>query len=206
MNHLAMFAITAAALTFIGCDQTNGVGGNGQPSRERPQPVDESTASTGTVIFTGGYETDPRDNGRPVALIAGALGVEDQVFRDAFSNVNPAHNGRPSEAEAQRNKRVLLDALGPHGITNERPDEVSDYYRYRQQEDELWPVKPAEAKAIITDGKVTSFEITDAGSGYSSTPTVKVAGHPNIRVEATLEFSNDFSANGRVTKLEIVSE
>ncbi|NBQ65466.1 MAG: hypothetical protein EBT95_08050 [Verrucomicrobia bacterium] len=27
------------------------------------------------VVFSGGHETDPRDHGRPVVLIAGALGV-----------------------------------------------------------------------------------------------------------------------------------
>ena len=27
------------------------------------------------VVFTGGYETDPRDRGRPVILVASALGV-----------------------------------------------------------------------------------------------------------------------------------
>lgn len=27
------------------------------------------------VVFSGGHETDPRDHGRPVVLIAGALGI-----------------------------------------------------------------------------------------------------------------------------------
>lgn len=204
MNRLSVlpFAIVVAA-NVIGCNESRSPTGDGGPSRERPQAVDESTATPGTVIFRKGFETDPGDRGRPVALIAAALGVEDQVFRDAFRNVQPAHDGRPSEGQARQNKRVLLDALAKHGVTNETLDEVSDYYRYRPHEDEIWPVKPAVAKAVITDGEVTGFEIINAGSGYSSIPTVTVAGNPDVRVVVAIEFSSDFSTNGRVTKLTV---
>src|SRR5437588_6288417 len=85
------------------------------------------------VTFTGGHEIDPRDHGRPVALIAAALGVKPEIFRDAFSRVTPAKNGKPTGDEARRNKEILMKALGPHGITNERLDEVSNYYRYQPQ-------------------------------------------------------------------------
>ena len=40
--------------------------------------------------FTGGYDTDPRDHGRPVVLVAAGLGVAPEVFREAFSHVHPA--------------------------------------------------------------------------------------------------------------------
>src|SRR6478736_1641922 len=65
------------------------------------------------VVFSGGYDTDPRDKGRPVVLVAGALGVTPEVFRDAFSRVHPAGPGRggPTREEAQANKAVLMSAL-----------------------------------------------------------------------------------------------
>lgn len=155
------------------------------------------------MLFNGGYETDPRDHGRPVKLIAAALGVEAQVFRDAFSNVNPAQNGAPTEARARTNKKVLLDALSKHGVTNERLDEVSNYYRYQPGRGNLWKHTPASATAIIKEGKVTGFEITNAGSGYLTPPTVTVAGHPDLRVKATLEFSKEFRTNGSIKSLTI---
>src|SRR5690348_5443743 len=106
------------------------------------------------VTFSGGHETDPRDHGRPVVLIAAALKVKPEVFRKAFSGVTPARGRRPSGDEQRRNKEALLKVLGPYNVTNERLDEVSDYYRYRPEKGELWPTKPAKAEAIIEDGKL----------------------------------------------------
>ena len=48
------------------------------------------------VVFSGGHETDGRDGGRPVILIAAALKVKPEVFRAAFSGVHPARGGGPS--------------------------------------------------------------------------------------------------------------
>ena len=45
------------------------------------------------VVFSGGHGTDPEDRGRPVALVAGGLGVPAKVFRDAFRLVHPAPDG-----------------------------------------------------------------------------------------------------------------
>ena len=55
----------------------------------------------GDVVIQGGYETDSRDNGRPVRLIAAALEVPDEVFREAFAGVphRPATHRTPSESE-----------------------------------------------------------------------------------------------------------
>jgi hypothetical protein len=73
---------------------------------------------TGEVVFSGGFDTEEQDRGRPVRLIASALGVESQVFRDAFSGVKPAHSMfGPTPSVARDNKKVLLDASGPYGIT-----------------------------------------------------------------------------------------
>src|SRR5438445_707423 len=66
------------------------------------------------VIFTGGYETDPSDHGRPVVLVAAALEVKPEVFREAFRDVRPARNGKPSAEEARNNKAALMKGLQPY--------------------------------------------------------------------------------------------
>lgn len=153
--------------------------------------------------ITGGHQTDPVDRGRPVRLIAGALGVAPETFRDAFSNVSPARDGPPSRQRARRNKDILMRALGPHGITNDRLDEVSDYYRYRPQAGEMWPTDEAEIHAIVDAGRVTGFDITHAGSGYCSTPTITVPGHPNVQTDVELAFSPDFNRNGSIRSITL---
>lgn len=172
-------------------------------NRDRETP-DLKDAPEGAVVFGGGYETDPRDHGRPVALIAAALGVKSEVFREAFSRVRPARGGPPSAERVRANKQVLMEALGKYGITNDRLDEVSNYYRYRPEAGETWPHSAARAKAIIKDGQVTGIEITDPGHGYMTAPTVSIAGYRDVQVKAEIEFSQDFATNGRVTKLTIV--
>src|SRR5437879_4504223 len=68
------------------------------------------------VAFTGGHETDPRDGGRPVVLVAAALKVPADVFPKAFSGVTPAAGGRqPSREQVRRNKEALLRVLAPYG-------------------------------------------------------------------------------------------
>ena len=101
------------------------------------------------VTFSGGHETDPKDHGRPVVLVAAALGVKPDVFRKAFSGVTPARGRGPTGEEARRNKEALLKVLAPYKVTNERLDEVSDYYRYRPQKGELWPTTSAKAYAVV---------------------------------------------------------
>ena len=84
-------------------------------------------------MFSGGRETDAHDGERPAVLVAAALGVKPKVFRDAFRGVTPARGGPPSSRAARRNKAALLKVLGPHGVTNNRLDQVSDHYRYQPQ-------------------------------------------------------------------------
>src|SRR4051812_26475330 len=69
------------------------------------------------VVFSGGHETEGVDRGRPVVLIAAALGVKPEVFREAFSHVHPAGpgSGGPTGAEARQNKAALMSALGKYG-------------------------------------------------------------------------------------------
>ena len=127
-------------------------------SSSRAQSNQSPSTTRVPVVFSGGHETDPRDRGRPVVLIAAALGVPADVFREAFSHVRPAPAGTaPDPRQVRDNKAALLDALGPYGITNERLDTVSDYYRYVRRRGKLWPTKPASAYALVRDGKIVEL-------------------------------------------------
>jgi hypothetical protein len=158
------------------------------------------------IKFSGGHETDRRDGGRPVVLVAAGLGVTPELFREAFRGVTPARGGPPSRAQAQRNKRALLKVLGPHGVTNERLDEVSNYYRYRPQEGEFWRNRPAKATAILKEGRVTRIEITEAGAGYSSPPKATIPGFEATPLEVKLLFDKDLETNGSVKAIEVVRD
>lgn len=158
-----------------------------------------------TVVFSGGHGTDPQDGGRPVVLVAAALEITPEVFREAFSAVTPASDGKPSPAEARRNKDVLLKALKPHGVTNDRLDEVSNYYRYHPQSGEIWKATAAKAHAVVEDGKVTQIVVTEPGSGYSTPPTATLKGMEGTQLKVTLQMSKDLKKNGSVTSIEPVS-
>lgn len=169
-------------------------------------PPEKPDSGRAAVTFSGGHETDPRDRGRPVVLIAAALGVPAEVFREAFTHVRPAPAGtRPTREQERANKRALLDALAKYGVTNERLDEVSNYYRYNRERGETWPVQPATAYAQLKDGKIAGFVVTGGGSGYSSPPTVAVAGFPAPAAHVTLDFGEDFSKNGSVVAIALPS-
>jgi len=159
------------------------------------------------VAFTGGHDTDPRDRGRPVILIANALKVTPDVFRQAFRGVHPAQrDGGPTDAEARANKKVLMDALSPYGVTDDRLNEVSNQYRYRRDKGQMWPTVPATAYATVSNGVVTGIVVTNSGSGYSSPPIVSIEGMPNVHAEATLSFDTDFMKNGAVKEIALVSK
>ncbi len=148
------------------------------PAQDSPLPGDTKL----DVTISGGHDTVGADRGRPIILIAAALKVPDQVFRDAFKGVHPAcpNSGGPTDSEARANKQVLLAALSPYGVTDDRLNEVSNYYRYARWEGGIWKNTPAKAYAIVHNGAVTSVVITDAGSGYSSTPQLSIAGMPSV--------------------------
>jgi hypothetical protein len=155
------------------------------------------------IKFSGGHETDPKDGGRPVVLIAAALEVKPDVFREAFSGVTPARDGPPTPEQAQRNKAALMKVLGPHGVTNERLDEVSNYYRYQPQKGGLWRTTPAEAHAVVEDGKVKQIVVTNPGSGYSTLPKATVEDMEKIQLKVTLQFGKDLKKNGVIGSIEI---
>ena len=157
------------------------------------------------VVFSGGHETEGVDHGRPVVLIAAALGVKSEVFREAFSKVHPAGpgSGGPTGDEARANKKVLMDALGKYGITNERLDTVSNYYRYPPGRGGLWTHQDATANALIKGGAIVGYEITSGGSGYSSVPTVSVPGHAEATAQVELSFGKNMETNGAISTITI---
>jgi hypothetical protein len=154
------------------------------------------------VTFSGGHDIGRGDFGRPVNLIAAALGVKPDVFREAFSGVTPAKGRGPSGEEARRNKEALMKVLKPHGITNDRLDEVSNYYRFRPQNGELWPTTAAKAHAVVEGGKIKKIVVTDPGSGYCSTPTASVQGM-NSTLKVTLKYSTELKKNGGIDAIEV---
>ncbi len=156
------------------------------------------------LTISGGHETDPKDHGRPVVLVAGALGVKPEVFREAFSGVTPARDRPPTGEEARRNKEALMKVLKPYDVTNDRLDEVSNYYRYQPQKGEMWPTTAAEGYAVIEDGKIKKFAVTKPGTGYSSPPKVTVKGFEKIPLEAKVEYVKDLKKNGAIASIEIV--
>jgi hypothetical protein len=159
------------------------------------------------VEFSGGHETEGEDKGRPVVLIANALGVKPGVFRDAFSNVHPAPAGtEPDPEQVRKNKTALMDALGKYGITNDQLDKVSNYYRYQRSKGEMWPTKPAVAYALVKDNKVIGYEVESGGTGYSSPPTVSVPGIKDTQAKVELSFDKDLDHNGAVSSITIAEE
>ena len=154
------------------------------------------------VVISGGHEINPMDHGRPVALVAGGLGVSPEVFRDAFSKVHPVAPGSyPDDQRARQNKDVLLGALSRYGITNQRLDAVSDHYRYQPGSGQLWPTKPAMVQAVVQNGVVTSYEVIDGGSGYTSEPSLSVPGARSSPAKINISYSQDLSLNGAITSV-----
>ena len=176
-------------------------------SESRLQAQSKGNGGTVTrvpVVFSEGHETDERDGGRPVVLVAAALGVPTEVFREAFSHVHPAGAGQEPEArQVRENKSALMKALGKYGVTNDKLDAASNYYRYVRSRGELWPVKPAEANAVVRNGVVTGIEIVSGGSGYTSAPVVSVPNMQGVAAKVELSFGTKLATNGSVSAITI---
>ena len=154
------------------------------------------------VTLEGGHQTDPRDHGRPVNLVAGALHVPPSVFREAFSHVRPSPGGETPGADRVRsNKDALLSRLSRYGVSNDRLDEVSNYYRYRPQEGEMWPTREAHVFALVKKGAIVGFEVKDGGCGYTTAPEITVPGVPNLHLTAQISYSQAFEKNGQITAI-----
>jgi hypothetical protein len=166
-----------------------------------PRSSSGSTDSV-RVTITGGLETVAGDNGRPIVLVAGLLGVTPAVFRKAFSGVTPADPAQgPTVEEAQRNKAALLSVLAPYGITNEQLDAASNTYRYNESAGQSWPHTTATAVAIIADGVVTAVKVTSGGSGYTSSPAITLSN--GMTATATLSYAKTAATNGSITAITL---
>lgn len=153
------------------------------------------------VEFSGGHELVKNDYGRPINLMAAGLGVKPDEFRKAFSGVTPARGRGPTGAEQRRNKEALMKVLAPLGVTNDRMDEVANYYRFRPQNGELWPTKNAEAYAVIEDGKIKKIVVTEPGSGYNTPPKANIEGFKNIRLETKVKYDTNLKKNGGIEEV-----
>jgi hypothetical protein len=160
-------------------------------------------ADEAPVSFSGGHDIGPNDFGRPCNLIAAALGVKTEVFREAFSGVTPARGRGPTGDEARRNKDALMKVLGPHGITNDRLDEVSNFYRYRPQGGELRRHRDAKAHAVVENGTIKKVVVTDPGFGYSSPPKASIKGVDGVELIVKLHFDKDLKKNGSIEAVEV---
>jgi hypothetical protein len=190
--------------------------GDGAGPVTRPQAVAPTTRPLSplapgerrvAVVFDGGHDTDRADHGRPVALIAAALKVPDAVFRETFTHVRPAgpaSNG-PTDAEARQNKAALLAGLSPYGVTDDRLNEVSNYYRYmRRNPGDLWQHRDATAFAVVNaQTKILRFDLVDAGAGYTTAPNARVDGLPDLAVTVKLVFGTDLATNGSIQSLAV---
>ncbi len=168
-------------------------------------PAAAGSAVKVDLVFSGGHETDPRDHGRPVTLIAAALGVPPDVFREAFSHVHPASAGAPpTEDQVRQNKHELMLRLAPYDVTDDRLNEISNYYRYHNWTGELWRHSNAAGYAMVKGGKVVSITITNAGAGYSSAPIVSTPGAAlTVYPLARLAFGTDLAKNGSIAKIDL---
>lgn len=59
---------------------------------------------------------------------------------------------------------------------------------------------------VKSEGAITGFKVVDGGAGYSSVPTISVAGHPEIKAVATVIYGKDLSKNGSISKVELVKK
>jgi len=56
------------------------------------------------------------------------------------------------------------------------------------------------------DGVVTGFTITNAGSGYTSTPTITISGHGEAAATATISYGTDLNTNGSLTAITLANK
>jgi hypothetical protein len=98
-----------------------------------------------------------------------------------------------------------MDGLGKYGITNDRINTVSNFYRYAAWEGGIWRNKPAVANALVKDGAIIGYEITYGGYGYTTPPTVSVPGLDGTLAKVELSFGKEFETNGAVSAITISS-
>ncbi|MCU1396599.1 MAG: hypothetical protein JWM34_5027 [Ilumatobacteraceae bacterium] len=195
-------ALAFASLSFAACSAGGASSAATVASLANPPAAVSTTVD---VSITGGYDTDTRDNGRPVVLVASLLGVAPEVFREAFSGVTPAKGAAPVDAQVKLNKQALLAVLGPYGVTNDALDAASNTYRYLASAGQTWDHEAATATATVVDGTVTAINVTDPGHGYTSIPTVTVTlpDGSTVSATATIAYTNDVATNGSISTITL---
>jgi hypothetical protein len=192
-------AIVLSCSTFLLAAEPKG---QSPPATQRAAAADETHVP---LTITGGHDTDPRDHGRPVILVAAGLKVPEEVFRETFTHVRPSHDGPPTAERAQQNKKALMDGLAKYGVTNERLDEVSNFYRYQAQKGQLWKNASAAGYAVVKNGKIASIVVTEPGYGYSSEPKVSVKGF-GLVLKTTIAYGTDLMKNGSIKEVVVAPE
>jgi hypothetical protein len=72
-----------------------------------------------------------------------------------------------------------------------------------RSEGQMWKHKDAVANALVKDGAVIGYEIVDGGAGYSSPPTISVAGVKSAPAKVELSFGKDLTKNGAVAAITL---
>ena len=110
--------LTIAAVAFLAASLNT-------HAETKPLPKDVTRVP---VNFSGGHETDPRDHGRSVVLVASALGVTSEVFRAAFSNVHPAGPGSGGPSQVRGLRAVVKINQHQRATVSEKYFHCSDYH------------------------------------------------------------------------------
>jgi hypothetical protein len=96
-----------------------------------------------------------------------------------------------------------MNALGKYGITNERLNQVSNFYRYASWNGGIWKNTPATADALVKNGAVVGYEITNGGAGYTTPPTVSVPNVSGATPKVELSYGKDMERNGAVSAITV---
>ncbi len=197
---LPAVSISLAALALALCSAT--------PARSADPKELPKDVTRVPVVFSGGHDTEGVDHGRPVVLIAAALSVKPEVFREAFSHVHPAGpgSGGPTDAEARQNKAALMGALGKFGVTDAKLNTVSNFYRYPPGRGGIWRNRPATADALVKNGVVVGYVLINGGYGYTTPPAVSVPNVPAATAKVEISFSKEMELNGAVSSISLVKE
>ena len=71
----------------------------------------------------------------------------------------------------------------------------------------LWKNTPATANALVKDGAVVGYEITNGGAGYTTPPVVSVPGiNGLVAPKVELTFGKELDHNGAVSAIRLPSD
>ena len=96
-----------------------------------------------------------------------------------------------------------MNALGKFGVTDDRLNAVSNFYRYPPGSRALWKNKPATANALLKNGTIVGYEITSGGYGYTRPPTVSAPGSDGAMAKVEISYGKYLETNGAVSAITI---